>query len=56
MLKEKIIEHKSKIICLYKILEKTHPFSGNGRLEEPATVVWSIKHFVAKTQISHKQG
>ena len=54
--KKKIIEHKSKIIRLYKILQKTHPFSsGNGRLEGPAMVVWSIKNFVGKTLISHKQ-
>ena len=56
MFKEKIVEHKSKIIHLYKILQKTDPFSGNGRLEGPAMVVWSIKNFVGKTLISHKQG
>ena len=56
MLKEKIIEHESKIIRFYKILQKTHPFSGNRRLEGPAMVAWSIKNFVGKTPISHKQG
>ena len=56
MLKEKIIEHKSKIIRLYEILQKTHSFSGSGRLEGPAMVIRSIKNFVGKTLISHKQG
>ena len=56
MLKEKIIEHKSKIIRLYKIEQKTRPFSGNGRLEGSAMLVWSIKNFVRKTLISYKHG